>query len=61
MGAEGYRQVRMDSRGVWRTSTMLERGVYKYRFVIDGEWSSDSDASSIPSPFGGENWVRLVA
>lgn len=54
------RQLRMDSKGVWRTSMMLEPGVYEYRFVVDGEWSNDADAQSVPNPFGGENCVRVV-
>ena len=54
------RQLRMDSRGVWRTSMMLEPGVYEYRFMVDGEWSNDQDAPQVPNPFGAENCVRVV-
>jgi 1,4-alpha-glucan branching enzyme len=54
------RQLRMDSRGNWRTSMMLEPGVYEYRYVVDGEWNNDEDAPRIPNPFGGVNCVKMV-
>jgi len=54
------RQLRMDSRGVWRTSMMLEPGVYEYRFVVDGEWHNDVESPNVPNPFGGQNCVRVV-
>jgi len=50
----------MDSKGVWRTSMMLEPGVYEYRYIVDGEWSNDQDALFVENPFGGENCVRVV-
>lgn len=33
--------LRKDARGYWRAAIMLERGVYQYRFVVDGEWKED--------------------
>ena len=54
------RQLRMDSKGNWRTSMMLEPGVYEYRFVVDGEWSNDAESPRIPNPFGEANCVRVV-
>ena len=54
------RQLRMDSKGVWWTSMMLEPGVYEYRYIVDGEWSNDQDAPFVENPFGGESCVRVV-
>jgi hypothetical protein len=54
------RKLRMDDRGVWKTSMMLEPGVYEFRFVVDGEWSNDSDSPSVPNPHGGHNCIRVV-
>jgi 1,4-alpha-glucan branching enzyme len=54
------RQLRVDGRGVWKTSMMLEPGVYEYRFMIDGEWNNDINAPCVPNPFGADNCVRVV-
>ena len=54
------RHLRMDNKGVWRTSMMLAPGVYEYRFVVDEEWSNDGDSQRVPNPFGSENCMRVV-
>lgn len=35
------RPLRKDAKGFWRTTITLERGVYQYRFIVDGEWRED--------------------
>jgi hypothetical protein len=47
--------------GEWVVSLMLRSGQYEYRFVVDGEWREDPQASQrIANPHGGFNSVLLV-
>jgi 1,4-alpha-glucan branching enzyme len=54
------RKLRMDDRGVRKTSMMLEPGVYEYRFVVDGGWSNDPESARVPNPYGCDNCIRVV-
>ncbi len=33
--------LKKDKRGLWKTSIILDPGIYQYRFVVDGEWKAD--------------------
>jgi 1,4-alpha-glucan branching enzyme len=47
--------------GVWKVQLQLEPGTYEYRYVVDGEWRDDPDATwRVPNEFGSENCVRNV-
>jgi 1,4-alpha-glucan branching enzyme len=44
--------------GEWRKRLNLQPGRYEYKFVVDGEWQVDPDASeSVQNQFGSENSV----
>jgi len=47
--------------GDWAVRLMLRSGQYEYRFVVDGRWCEDPQASGRAAcPFGGFNSVLLV-
>ena len=47
--------------GEWLTRLMLKSGQYEYRFVIDGVWTDDPQATqSAANPYGGLNSVLAV-
>ncbi|MDA0748247.1 MAG: glycogen-binding domain-containing protein [bacterium] len=54
------RVLKRGEEGVWRTFLSLEPGVYQYRFVVDGQWQNDPEASVVSNPFGTTNNVRMV-
>src|SRR5437879_6496292 len=42
--------------GKWAKELRLQPGTYEYRFVVDGEWTTDPKASgTVPNPFGDLN------
>jgi 1,4-alpha-glucan branching enzyme len=47
--------------GKWSKELSLPHGRYEYRFVVDGEWITDSNAKeSLPNPFGTMNSVLTI-
>jgi 1,4-alpha-glucan branching enzyme len=47
--------------GEWVVRLMLRSGQYEYRFVVDGRWIEDPQASPrMANPYGGFNSVLLV-
>ena len=45
----------------WSARLMLKSGQYEYRFVVDGVWTDDPQATqSAANPFGGLNSVLRV-
>ena len=47
--------------GKWAKELRLQPGTYEYRFVVDGEWTTDPTASgSVPNPFGDLNSLLAV-
>ena len=47
--------------GVYRCRVMLAPGEYQYKFLVDGEWRSDSaNPNFVPNEFGSLNSVLLV-
>ena len=45
----------------WVATIRLPRGVYEYRFVVDGQWANDPGATQLtPNPFGTKNAVLTV-
>ena len=52
--------LRKDASG-WKTTLWLPPGRYEYKFVVDGEWMNDPNASdSAPNEYGGTNSVITV-
>ena len=50
-----------DGKDTWRLELELPAGTYEYRFIADGEWCDDPEATRrAANPFGGENAVRVV-
>ena len=48
--------------GVYRCRLLLEPGIYYYKFLIDGEWRSDSsNPNFVPNEFGSLNSVLEIA
>ncbi|HTL71408.1 MAG TPA: AAA family ATPase [Candidatus Eisenbacteria bacterium] len=47
--------------GLWQKRLFLEPGRYRYKFVIDGEWTTDPGNQEIePNPFGGADSVLEI-
>jgi 1,4-alpha-glucan branching enzyme len=48
--------------GLWAVTLRLPvQKHYEYRFVIDGEWTTDQDAELVvPNPFGTQNAVCVL-
>ena len=54
------RPLKKQKDGVWKTWTMLEPGVYEYRYQVDGDWAKPTEAEVVENPFGGQNCVERV-
>jgi 1,4-alpha-glucan branching enzyme len=39
------RPLKRDMQGIWTITVMLVPGTYEYRFVVDGEWRDDPNAT----------------
>jgi hypothetical protein len=47
--------------GNWAVRLMLRAGQYEYRFIVDGQWREDAQASQrVPNPYGSFNSVVIV-
>ncbi len=47
--------------GVWQKRLFLEPGRYRYKFVVDGEWTTDPQNDRLePNPYGGLDSVLEV-
>lgn len=47
--------------GVWRKLYHLKKGIYKYKFLVDGEWITDpQNPRSEPNSFGGADSILDV-
>ena len=47
--------------GSYRKRLMLESGEYRYRFIVDGQWTDDPDAEQkVPNAFGSHDAVVCV-
>ena len=50
-----------DSRGVWEVTLPLKPGIWRYAFVVDGDWVKPPGALRYEEDgFGGENGVLIV-
>lgn len=48
-------------QGVWQKRVMLDRGRYRYKYVVDGEWITDPGNSHCePNPYGGVDSVLEI-
>ena len=48
--------------GVWKTTVVLARGNYEYRFIVDGQWQDDPTCETrIDNSFGVKNCLRVIA
>ncbi|MBI2094569.1 MAG: AAA family ATPase [Candidatus Omnitrophica bacterium] len=47
--------------GVWQKRVFLERGRYRYKFVVDGKWLTDPQNDLLePNPYGGLDSVLEI-
>jgi chromosome partitioning protein len=47
--------------GVWQKRVFLDRGRYRYKYVIDGEWATDPGNRHLePNPYGGVDSVLEI-
>jgi chromosome partitioning protein len=50
-----------EGHGHWRVFLPLNPGRYEYRYIVDGQWQTDPQATeSTVNPFGGQNSVIVV-
>ena len=55
------KSLKKDAKGVWKTTMMLSKGVYEYRFVVDGIWQDDpGNPENSMNEFGSHNSVLKV-
>jgi 1,4-alpha-glucan branching enzyme len=54
------RPLKKDKQGIWKGWLMLGPGAYEYRFLVDGNWRNDPEASTVPNPFGTSNCLQIV-
>jgi len=55
-------KMKRDRTGLWTTTVPLDPGAYHYRFMVDGQWADDPQATlHEPNGFGSQNCVRQVA
>lgn len=48
--------------GIYRCRLLLAPGEYQYKFLVDGEWRSDSgNPNFVPNEFGSLNSVLVIA
>ncbi|MBQ9787076.1 MAG: glycogen-binding domain-containing protein [Lentisphaeria bacterium] len=48
--------------GTYRCRLLLAPGVYQYKFLVDGEWRSDSkNPDFVPNEYGSLNSVLTIA
>ena len=58
--ANDTHHLKRDKKGTWTTQVALEKGSHEYRFLVDGQWRDDPDASKSVNPYGTQNSVRVV-
>ncbi len=52
---------KVSENGKWQLQLPLEKGAYRYRFVVDGQWQQDPyNELTEMNPFGGMNSVMYV-
>lgn len=50
-----------DANGIWETVVPIQPGIYRYAFIVDGEWKAPPDAPRYEDDgFGGENGVLEI-
>ena len=54
------RILRRDTKGIWKTSMLLEPGTYEFRFLVDDEWRNDPEAEQVTNAFGSSNSLLTV-
>jgi len=53
-------KLRKDSKGTWKAKLELKPGRYEYKFVVDGNWWTDPNSTSVPNSLGSHNSVAIV-
>jgi 1,4-alpha-glucan branching enzyme len=55
------RAMRRGKDGTFAANVQLPRGLYEYKFLVDGQWALDPDNATVASnPFGSFNSVAEV-
>lgn len=59
--AQDHLMADTNENGVWTVTVPMRPGRYQYKFVVDGEWITDPDASAYTSDgFGSQNAVLSI-
>ncbi len=55
------RPLKKNAKNIWKTTMMLPKGTYEYRFIVDGQWIDDPSSSEKRlNEFGSYNSVVTV-
>ncbi len=52
--------LKKEKNGTWKVSLGLPPGTYEYRYIVDGNWTSDSQSPTVENPFGTSNNIIEV-
>lgn len=53
--------LKKNKQGVWSARLLLAPGIYEYRYLVDGNWADDPNATScVDNPFGTQNALIVV-
>lgn len=59
--SDDARPLKRQKTGAWKTNVSLAPGTYRYRFLVDGQWTDDPACTMRESnPFGAENCLITV-
>jgi 1,4-alpha-glucan branching enzyme len=59
-GWQGRQPLHRAADGSWSIVLDLQPGRYEYVYVVDGRWTPNPDAASLPDGLGGRNNVLVV-
>ncbi|MFO7739227.1 MAG: glycogen-binding domain-containing protein [Desulfatiglandaceae bacterium] len=60
--SENSDPMKRDETGTWKKIKMLPRGLYEYKFVIDGIWTLDPNCrDTVPNKYGSQNSALEVS
>jgi len=59
--ADDYSRLEQLPDGTWEKRVALKTGTYKYKFIVDGEWTPDpKNLKTVPNHFGGVDSLLTI-